>query len=57
MEPNQGSAIIKIDKVPFKVVMSTIKSKSINAKINSSEKFVFYLEIYLLNRSLHNVFA
>lgn len=42
MEPNQGSAIIKIDKVPFKVVMSTIKSKNINAKINSSEKFVFY---------------
>ncbi|XP_025421001.1 rhodopsin, GQ-coupled-like, partial [Sipha flava] len=37
MEPNQGSAIIKIDKVPFKVVMSTIKSKSINDKISASK--------------------
>ncbi|VVC31550.1 G protein-coupled receptor, rhodopsin-like,GPCR, rhodopsin-like, 7TM [Cinara cedri] len=35
MEPNRDSAIIKIDKVPFKVVMSTIRSKSISAKINS----------------------
>lgn len=35
MEPNRGSAIIKIDKVPFKVVVSTIRSKSVNGKINT----------------------
>lgn len=40
MEPNRGSAIIKIDKVPFKVVMSTIRSKSINAKISASKNIV-----------------
>ncbi|XP_050536762.1 rhodopsin, GQ-coupled-like isoform X2 [Daktulosphaira vitifoliae] len=35
MEPNKREAIIKIDKVPFKVVLSSVKSKSINNKINS----------------------
>lgn len=47
MEPNRGSAIIKIDKVPFKVVVSTIRSKSVNGKINTSKSvnvsyFIFY---------------
>lgn len=53
MEPNRGSAIIKIDKVPFKVVVSTIRSKSVNGKINTSESvnvsYFFFLSYrYLL---------
>ncbi|XP_050428171.1 rhodopsin, GQ-coupled-like isoform X2 [Adelges cooleyi] len=37
MEPDKGSTIIQIDKVPFKVVSSTVRSISINAKISSLE--------------------
>lgn len=50
MEPNRGSAIIKIDKVPFKVVMSTIRSKSINAKISAS-KIEFFFKFFFFEGS------
>jgi len=52
MEPNRGSAIIKIDKVPFKVVVSTIRSKSVNGKINTSESVNFSYFIFLFYRYL-----